>query len=61
MTTGVPTAKLDSQCGNIFATFQVVGELAVPAMETICSMTHNGNIILELVHQFNPIIGVVCT
>ncbi|KAF8268775.1 hypothetical protein EI94DRAFT_1726722 [Lactarius quietus] len=51
MTMGAPTAKLDSQRGNIFATFQVVGESAVPATATIRSTTHNGNIVLELVSK----------
>jgi len=51
MTTGAPTAKLDSRRGNIFATFQVVGESAIPATATIRSTTHDGNIVLELVSK----------
>ncbi|KAF8268777.1 hypothetical protein EI94DRAFT_1726727 [Lactarius quietus] len=49
MTTGAPTAKLDSRRGSIFATIQVVGESAIPATATIRSTTHDGNIVLELV------------
>ncbi|KAH9172934.1 hypothetical protein EDB89DRAFT_2162266 [Lactarius sanguifluus] len=52
MTTGAPTAKLDSRRGSIFATLRVEGELAVPATATIRSTTRTGNIVLELVRQF---------
>ncbi|KAH9000103.1 hypothetical protein EDB92DRAFT_1812530 [Lactarius akahatsu] len=51
ITTGAPTAKLDSRRGNIFATLRVEGELAVPATATIRSTTRTGNIVLELVYK----------
>jgi hypothetical protein len=51
MTVTSPTAKLDSRRGNIFATFRILGESAVPATATIRSTTHNGNIVLELVSK----------
>jgi len=48
---GSPTAKLDSQRGDIFATLQVVGESVVPETATIRSSTQTGNIVIELVSK----------
>ncbi|KAI0272348.1 hypothetical protein BC834DRAFT_840677 [Gloeopeniophorella convolvens] len=51
VTSGAPTAKLDSRRGNIAATFRVAGESATPATATIRSTTRSGNIVLELVSK----------